>query len=102
VDRDKAVWFAHRGAWLYGPPNKLIYAEVARRNVHAFFQGRQESEIVAADVKILRIESIKLQARQCRYVGRFANACRPASLIRSRTTPIFSRPAMTRSTLALA
>jgi hypothetical protein len=57
LDRDKAVWFAQR----FGPPGtgKLVHAEVKRHRVHAFFQGRQESEIIASDVEVLKIEKLK-------------------------------------------
>jgi hypothetical protein len=55
LDRDKAVWFAQRFDL---PESKLIHAEVKRQNVHAFFQGRQESEIIASDVEVLKIEKL--------------------------------------------
>ena len=56
VDRDKAVWFAQRFG--HGRHSKLIHAEVRRRDVHAFFQVRGESEIVASDVRTLKIETL--------------------------------------------
>jgi hypothetical protein len=57
LDRDKAIWFAQR----YGSPGsgKLIHAEVEWHNVHAFFQGRRESEIIASYVEVLKIETLK-------------------------------------------
>ena len=57
VDRDIAVWYAQR--YDHGRHSKLIHAEVRRRDVHAFFQGRRESEIVASHVRILQIESLR-------------------------------------------
>jgi len=57
LDREKAVWFArrfrHRGS------GKLIHAQIERDNVHAFFQGRREAEVVASDVEVLKIENLK-------------------------------------------
>jgi hypothetical protein len=54
IDRDKAVWFAQRFGG--GRAGRLVHAQVERSHVHAFFQGRKESEIVASAVRILRIE----------------------------------------------
>jgi hypothetical protein len=51
IDRDKVVWFAQRFAM--GRGGRLIHADVERRNVHAFFQRRKESEIVACNIRIL-------------------------------------------------
>ena len=42
VDRDKAVWFAQRFDQGRG---KLIHGEVRRRDVHGFFQERDESRL---------------------------------------------------------
>jgi hypothetical protein len=57
LDRDNAVWFARRFG--RSGSGKLIHAEVERHSVHAFFQRRQESEIVASDVEVLKIEKLK-------------------------------------------
>jgi hypothetical protein len=57
VEVRRGVWFArrfrHRGS------GKLIHAQIERDNVHAFFQGRREAEVVASDVEVLKIENLK-------------------------------------------
>jgi len=51
TDYDKAVWFARR----VNPDSQLVlYGRVKRRDVHAFFADRKESEIVAWKVEVRR------------------------------------------------
>jgi hypothetical protein len=50
LDEKTAMWFAKR---YKNTPNTVVAAEVKRTDVHAFFNGRNESEIVATKVKIL-------------------------------------------------
>src|SRR5262245_35452671 len=55
LNRDRGVWFAHRGM---GNKPRLLHGKVYRRNVHALLLGRKEDEIVAEKVKVLRTESL--------------------------------------------
>jgi hypothetical protein len=57
LDRDKAVWFANR---LRNGRQKslLIEGEVNKKDVLAYFAGRDESEIVSMDVRIVREKDV--------------------------------------------
>ena len=56
IDRDKAIWFARR--FTFYDYCRLIHGEVKQRDVHAYFQARDESETVASDVKALKIDKL--------------------------------------------
>lgn len=50
IDRDKAVWFAER----WKKPNPMVLeGRVKKKDVHAYFAGRGETEIVSSSVKIV-------------------------------------------------
>ena len=65
TDKDQALWFARRYQCEHGP-GRLLHGRVKRRDVHAYLEGRMraylagrsESEIVAANVKVLKIEKV--------------------------------------------
>jgi hypothetical protein len=73
VDHEKALWFARRFG--FRGPGRLVHAEVARRDVHAFFSGRQESEIVAEAVTVPAVE--KIEAPVERAVKNCHRNCHP-------------------------
>lgn len=55
TDYDKAVWFARR----FDPDSpRVLHGRVKRRDVHAFFADRKESEIVAWKVEVLKTERL--------------------------------------------
>src|SRR5258705_147764 len=54
LDRDKAIWFAKR----FRSAPALATALAIRGDVHAFFSGRNEFEIVIDKVELLRREDI--------------------------------------------
>jgi hypothetical protein len=56
TDYEKAAWFARRFDQGRG---RLIHGEVRRRDVHAFFQSRDESEIVTSDVRVFKVERLR-------------------------------------------
>jgi hypothetical protein len=55
LNRNRAMWFAHRAM---GNKPRLLHGKVLRRNVHALLLGRNEDEIVADKVRVLRIEGL--------------------------------------------
>jgi hypothetical protein len=66
LDRDKAVWFARRFESLAGKA-RIFHGKVKRHDVHAFFTGREEAEIVASEVKVLRLEKLPPVVRGSRH-----------------------------------
>ena len=58
LDRDKAVWFARRFSEFSVGAARLFHGNVKRQDVHAFFSGGNESEIVASEVKVLKLEKL--------------------------------------------
>jgi hypothetical protein len=55
IDRDIAVRFAYRFSATHA---RLLHGHVRREDVHAFFIGRKESEIVASEVKVFKVEKL--------------------------------------------
>ena len=55
LNRNRAMWFAYRAV---DNKPRLLHGKVLRRNVHALLLGRNEDEIVAEKVKVLRTESL--------------------------------------------
>src|ERR1700737_4874751 len=58
LDRDKAVWFARRFSEFSVGAARLFHGNVKRQDGHAFFSGGNESEIVASEVKVLKLEKL--------------------------------------------
>jgi len=55
LNRNKAMWFAYRAM---GNKPRLLHGKALRRNVHALLLGRNEDEIVAEKVRVLRAEGL--------------------------------------------
>lgn len=57
LDRDKAVWFANRFRELAGSGSPIVHVgEVNKNDILAYFQSRNEEEIVSDNVHVLRTE----------------------------------------------
>jgi hypothetical protein len=51
LDRDKAEWFSMRWGQ---EPHQILTGTVEKKDIHAFFEGRNEAEIVATKVVVAK------------------------------------------------